>query len=67
MMEAFLSIKTACGRPYVIISDVVGISMQKQLMFGCLACARLSLYGTEIESPHAPNPKVPFKNTARAG
>lgn len=50
----------------VTISEVVGISMQKQLMFGCLAWERFSLYGTEIESHHAPNLKVPFSNI-RAG
>lgn len=59
MMEAFFIYKNCLWEAFVIISEVVGISMQgismqKQLMFGCLACARLSLYGTEIESPTPP-------------
>lgn len=54
MMEAFFIYKNCLWEAFVIINEVVGISMQKQLMFGCLACARLSLYGTEIESPTPP-------------
>lgn len=54
MMKPFFIYKNCLWEAFVIISEVVGISMQKQLMFGCLACARLSLYGTEIESPTPP-------------